>query len=40
MKALDEYDQQQAALGAMGVANTEARRAAVRRAMGLSGFNR
>ena len=39
MKALDEYDQQQAALGAMGVANTEARRAAVKRAMGLSGFN-
>ena len=39
MKALDEYDQQQAALGAMGVANTEARKAAVRRAMGLSGFN-
>jgi len=39
MKALDEYDQQQAALGAMGVANTEARRSAVRRAMGLSGFN-
>jgi len=38
MKALDEYDQQQAALGAMGVANTEARRAAVRRAMGLAGY--
>jgi hypothetical protein len=38
-KALDEYDQQQSTLGAMGVANTEARRAAVRRAMGLSGFN-
>jgi hypothetical protein len=38
-KALDEFDQQQATLGAMGVANTEARRAAVRRAMGLSGFN-
>ena len=37
-KALDEYDQQQAALGAMGVANTEARRAAVRRAMTLSDF--
>jgi hypothetical protein len=37
-KALDEYDQQQAALGAMGVANTEARRAAVRRAMGLAGY--
>jgi hypothetical protein len=38
-RALDEYDQQQAMLGAMGVANTEARKAAVRRAMGLSGFN-
>jgi hypothetical protein len=38
-KALDEFDQQQASLGAMGVANTETRRAAVRRAMGLSGFN-
>ena len=38
MKALDEYDQQQAALGAMGVANTEARKAAVRRAMTLSDF--
>ena len=37
-KALDEYDQQQAALGAIGVANTEARRAAVKRAMGLSDF--
>ena len=37
-KALDEYDQQQAALGAAGVASTEARRAAVRRAMGLSDF--
>jgi hypothetical protein len=38
MKALDEYDQQQAALGAMGVANTEARKSAIRKAMGLSGF--
>jgi hypothetical protein len=37
-KALDEYDQQQAALGAMGVANTEARKSAIRRAMGLSGY--
>ena len=37
-KALDEYDQQQGILGAMGVANTEARRAAVRRAMGLGEF--
>ena len=37
-RALDEYDQQQAALGAMGVANTEARKAAIRKAMGLSGY--
>jgi hypothetical protein len=37
-KALDEYDQQQAALGAMGVANTEGRKAAIRKAMGLSGY--
>jgi hypothetical protein len=37
-KALDEYDQQQAALGAMGVANTEGRKAAIRRAMGLAGY--
>ena len=37
-KALDEYDQQQGILGAMGVANTEARRSAVRRAMGLGEF--
>jgi hypothetical protein len=37
-KALDEYDQQQAALGAMGVANTEARKSAIRKAMGLAGF--
>ena len=37
-KALDEYEQQQSALGAMGVANTEARKSAIRRAMGLSGY--
>ena len=37
-KALDEYDQQQSALGAMGVANTEGRKAAIRKAMGLSGY--
>ena len=37
-RALDEYDQQQKALGAMGVANTEGRKAAIRRAMGLSGY--
>jgi hypothetical protein len=37
-KALDEFDKQQAALGAMGVANTEARRAAVKRAMSLGDF--
>jgi hypothetical protein len=36
--ALDEYNKQQAALGAMGVANTEGRKAAIRRAMGLSGY--
>ena len=37
-RALDEYDQQQAALGAMGVANTESRKAAIRNAMQLSGY--
>lgn len=37
-KALDEYDQQQAALGSLGVANTEGRKAAIRRAMGLAGY--
>jgi len=37
-QALDEYDKQQKVLGAMGVASTEARRAAVIRAMGLSEF--
>jgi hypothetical protein len=37
-KALDEYDQQQAALGSMGVANTESRKSAIRKAMGLSGY--
>jgi hypothetical protein len=37
-RALDEYDQQQKALGAMGVANTEGRKAAIRRAMGLAGY--
>jgi hypothetical protein len=38
MKALDEYDQQRAALGEMGVANTEARKSAIRKAMGLAGY--
>ena len=38
MQALEDYDKQQAALGAMGVANTEARKAAIRKAMGLSGY--
>lgn len=37
-KALDEYDQQQATLGSLGVANTEGRKAAIRRAMGLAGY--
>jgi len=37
-KALYEYDQQQATLGAMGVANTESRKAAIRNAMQLSGY--
>ena len=37
-KALDEYNQQQQAMGQLGVANTEARKAAIRRAMGLSGY--
>jgi hypothetical protein len=38
MQALEDYDKQQAALGAMGVANTEGRKAAIRRAMGLAGY--
>jgi hypothetical protein len=37
-KALEEYDQQQAALGAIGVASTEARKTAIRRAMRLAGY--
>jgi hypothetical protein len=37
-KALDEYDQQQAALGSLGVASTEGRKAAIRKAMGLAGY--
>ena len=37
-KALDDYNQQQQAIGQLGVANTEARKAAVRRAMGLAGY--
>jgi hypothetical protein len=38
MQALEDYDKQQAALGAMGVANTEGRKAAIRKAMGLAGY--
>jgi len=38
MQALEDYDKQQAALGAMGVANTEARKTAIRRALGLAGY--
>ena len=37
-KALEDYNTQQTALGSMGVATTEARKAAIRRAMGLSGY--
>jgi hypothetical protein len=37
-KALEEYNKQQQAMGQLGVANTEARKAAIRRAMGLSGY--
>ena len=37
-KALDEYNQQQQAMGQLGVANTEGRKAAIRRAMGLAGY--
>ena len=37
-KALDDYNKQQEAMGQLGVANTEARKAAIRRAMGLSGY--
>jgi hypothetical protein len=37
-KALEDYNKQQQAMGQLGVANTEARRAAVRRAMGLAGY--
>jgi len=37
-KALDDYNKQQQAMGQLGVANTEARKAAIRRAMGLSGY--
>ena len=37
-KALEDYNKQQQAMGQLGVANTEARKAAIRRAMGLSGY--
>ena len=38
LDALDEYNRQQAELGAIGVASTEGRKAAIRKAMGLSGY--
>ena len=37
-KALEDYNKQQEAMGQLGVANTEARKAAIRRAMGLAGY--
>ena len=37
-KALEDYNKQKEAMGQLGVANTEARKAAIRRAMGLSGY--
>ena len=37
-KALEDYNKQQAALGSMGVATTEGRKAAIRNAMQLSGY--
>jgi len=37
-RALDDYNQQQAALGSLGVATTEGRKAAIRNAMQLSGY--
>ena len=37
-KALEDYNTQQTALGSMGVATTEGRKAAIRNAMGLSGY--
>ena len=37
-RALDEYDQQQAALGSLGVASTEGRKAAIRNAMRLAEY--
>jgi hypothetical protein len=37
-RALDDYNQQQISLGSMGVATTEGRKAAIRNAMGLSGY--
>ena len=38
LDALDEYNRQQAELGAIGVASTEGRKAAIRNAMVLSGY--
>jgi hypothetical protein len=37
-KALEDYNKQQEAMGELGVANTESRKAAIRKAMGLSGY--
>jgi len=37
-RALDDYNQQQATLGSLGVATTEGRKAAIRNAMQLSGY--
>ena len=36
--ALDEYNKQQEAMGQLGVADTEGRKAAIRKAMGLAGY--
>ena len=37
-KALDDYNKQQEAMGSLGVASTEGRKAAIRNAMGLAGY--
>ena len=38
MQALEDYNKQQEAMGQLGVASTEGRKAAIRKAMGLSGY--
>jgi hypothetical protein len=38
MQALDDYNKQQEAMGQLGVATTEGRKAAIRKAMGLAGY--